>query len=214
MARFNYAELYKDEPDYIKDKKFDADWSVWTKDNVLFVRFEGTKSVKDAAMDLLAFQSKVAAYDGADWEAHAGFKYAYYSVRNQVLDKCYELYQEGMKIMVLGHSLGGAMALLATEDIGWHFKTKVTNITWGAPRVAKGKKGVEAIKAYQDDDSINFENGSDIVPTLPWWFAANPKIVHIGEPKFNVLKGIWDVISGKLKYHCGYGNESLYEGIA
>lgn len=46
MAKFNYTELYKDEPGYNKNEKFDADWAVWTKDNVLFVRFEGTKSVK------------------------------------------------------------------------------------------------------------------------------------------------------------------------
>ena len=210
MAKYNYAKMYADEPTYIKDEKLDADWAVWTKDNALYVRFDGTKSDKDVAVDLMVIQSKVAAYDGADWDTHTGFKLAYYSVRNQVLDKCYELYKEGMKIFVLGHSLGGAMALLATEDIGWHFKTKVTNITWGAPRVAKDKKGVEAIRAYQDEDSRNFENGSDIVPALPWWFAMNPRVVRIGETNFNGWDGTVDMLSGKLKYHCGYDNEKLY----
>lgn len=210
----DYAKLYREEPSYIKDKAYDADWAVWTKGKTLYIRFEGTKSIKDALMDLLAFQSKVSAFDGAAWEAHAGFKCAYYSVRDKVLDKCYEFYKKGMKIMVVGHSLGGAMALLATEDIGWHFKQKVTTITYGAPRVAKDQKGIDAIKEYMTEDSRNFENGSDIVPTLPWWFAKNPMVVHIGEEKYNSWKGTWDVISGKLKYHCGYGNDDLYKNIA
>lgn len=210
----DYAKLYREEPSYTKDKAYDADWAVWTKGKTLYIRFEGTKSIKDALMDLLAFQSKVSAFDGAAWEAHAGFKCAYYSVRDKVLDKCYEFYKKGMKIMVVGHSLGGAMALLATEDIGWHFKQKVTTITYGAPRVAKDQKGIDAIKEYMTEDSKNFENGSDIVPTLPWWFAKNPMVVHIGEAKYNGWKGTWDVISGKLKYHCGYGNDDLYKNIA
>lgn len=206
----NYAELFKNNPKYIKDKKFDADWAVWIKDDVLYVRFEETKSIKDVLIDAMAFSSKVEAFDGANWKVHAGFKFAYYSIRNKVLDKCYELYKEGMKIMILGHSLGGAMALLASEDIGWHFKTKVTNITWGAPRVAKNKKGINAIKEYLDEESFNFENGSDIIPKLPFWFAKNPKMTHIGEPRFKCLVGIYDFISGKLKYHCGYKDKDLY----
>lgn len=211
----NYSELYKNEPAYIKDSTYDADWAVWKDGHTIYVRFEGTKSFKDACMDLLAFQSKIKAYDGATWDAHAGFKTAYYSVRNKVLDTCYSLYKKGDKFMVLGHSLGGAMALLATEDIGWHFKQKLTLITWGAPRVAKDQNGIDAIKEYMNKDSRNFENGSDIVPTLPWWFATNPMVVHIGEAKYSNAKALKDVIfNGCKKYHCGYGNPDLYSSIA
>lgn len=212
----DYAKLYKDEPNYTKVKETDADWAVWRMNNEkrIYVRFEGTHSFKDALIDLCFFQSKVTAYDGADWEAHAGFKKAYYSCRDEVLDKCYELYQEGDEFTILGHSLGGAMALLAVEDIGWHFKKKVLCITWGAPRVAKDSHGTYAIRQYMTDDSKNFENGSDLVPNLPWWYSNSPIIVHVGEEKYSNSKAIKDVIfNGCAKYHCGYGDENLYKNI-
>lgn len=206
----NYAEIYKKKPHYTHDDKYDADWAVWKEGSNIYVRFDGTHSFKDVLMDLWFWQSNVAAFDGADWEAHTGFKKAYYSVRNEVLDKCYELYKDGDEFIVLGHSLGGAMALLSVEDIGWHFKKKVLCITWGAPRVAKDKKGRNAISAYMADGSYNFENGSDIVPKLPWWYQKSPKSTHIGK-KYSNVKALKDMLlNGCAKYHCGYGDESIY----
>lgn len=209
----NYATMFKSKPDYVHDDKYDADWAVWRSDTEkrVYVRFEGTKSFKDVLMDLWFRPSKVSAFDGADWKAHKGFKNAYYSVRSKVLDKCYELYHEGDELTILGHSLGGAMALLAVEDIGWHFKKKVLCITWGAPRVAESEKGQKAISSYMADGSYNFENGSDPIPKLPWWFKKSPKASHIGEKKFSLLKAIKDTLfNGCSKYHCGYGDESIY----
>lgn len=202
----DYAKLFNEDVLYIKDKKLDADWAVWTRENTLYVRFEGTRSFKDTLIDLLSLSSSISAFDGANWKAHTGFKLAYYSVRNKVLDKCYELFKEDMDIVVLGHSLGGAMAILAAEDIGWHFKRKVTLITWGAPRTARDKKGINAIKEYLKSNSKNFENGLDIIPKLPWWFAKNPYPVHFGA-QFSVLKAAWDFIACKFTYHYfSYGN--------
>lgn len=209
MSKVNYAKLYNDEPAYTKDKQVDADWAVWKTGKTINVRFEGSKSFWDWVMDLYFKKTKVEAYDGSSWKVHKGFKTAYYSVRNQVLDKCYELYKEGDKFRLMGHSLGGAMTLIATEDIGWHFKQKVNVITWGAPRPAVDEEGIKAIEAWMDDNSICFENGSDPVPQLPWFYEVNPKSKHVGE-KFNGLKAVFQAKAQHCDY---YGRESLYSSL-
>lgn len=210
----DFAELFKNNPKYNKVEKTDADWAVWRDDDkkCICVRFKGTTSFKDVIIDLLFWTSRVKAFDGADWKVHYGFKKAYYSCRDLVLDKCYELYQDGDTFLVYGHSLGGAMALLAAEDIGWHFKTKVRCITWGAPRVTSQKKGVTAIGKYFTDDSFNFEFGSDLIPVIQFWFKKNPKATHIGV-KFNLWKAFKDIFKQMRTYHCGYGNKNIYGGI-
>ena len=210
MAKIDYAKLYTEEPAYIKDTQVDADWAVWKTGKTINVRFEGSKSFLDWVMDLWFKKTKVEAYDGSSWKVHKGFKTAYYSVRNKVLDKCYELYTEGDKFRVMGHSLGGAMALLAAEDIGWHFKQKVNLITWGAPRPAVEEEGIKVLESYMDSKSVCFENGSDPVPHLPWFYQVNPKTIHIGE-SFNAFKAVFQVV----KYHCdNYGKAELYDSIA
>lgn len=207
----NYAELYRDGPDYNKVEETDADWAVW-RDNdnkYIYIRFKGTTSFKDVLIDLLFWTAKVEAFDGANWKVHYGFKKAYYSCRDAILDKCSELYQEGDTFLICGHSLGGAMALIAAEDIGWHFKTKVQCITWGAPRVTTQKKGIDMINQYLTDSSFNFEFSSDPIPVLQFWFKKNPKVTHLGA-KFNFWEALKDIFKQLHIYHCGYGNDNIY----
>lgn len=47
MAKIDYAKLYIEEPDYIKDTKVDADWAVWKTGKTINVRFEGSKTFLD-----------------------------------------------------------------------------------------------------------------------------------------------------------------------
>lgn len=210
MAKIDYAKLYIDEPDYIKDTKVDADWAVWKTGKTINVRFEGSKTFLDWVMNFWFRRTKVEAYDGSSWKVHKGFKTAYYSVRNKVLDKCYDLYEKGDKFRVMGHSLGGAMALLAAEDIGWHFKQRVNLITWGAPRPIVESEGVKVLESYMDSKSVCFKNGSDLIPYLPWFYKVNPKTFHIGEI-FNIFKAICQ----SKKYHsANYAKAELYGSLA
>jgi len=207
----NFAELYRDDPDYNKVEETDADWSVCRENDkkCICIRFKGTTSFKDVLIDLLFWTSRVEAFDGADWKVHYGFKKAYYSCRDAILDKCYKLYQEGDTFLICGHSLGGAMALIAAEDIGWHFKTKVQCITWGAPRVTTQKKGIAMINQYLTDSSFNFEFSSDPIPVLQFWFKKNPRVAHLGA-KFNFWEALKDIFKQLHIYHCGYGDDSIY----
>jgi hypothetical protein len=207
----DHAKLYRDEPEYVKVESTDADWAVW-RDNdkkCICIRFKDTTSFKDVLIDLLFWTTKVEAFDGADWKVHYGFKKAYYSCRNAVLDKCYELYQDGDAFLLLGHSLGGAMALIAAEDISWHFKTKVQCITWGAPRVTTQKKGIVAINQCLTDESFNFEFSSDPFPVIQFWFKKNPRTTHLGA-KFSLWKAIKDIPNQLHTYHCAYSDASIY----
>ena len=207
----NYAKLYRDEPEYVKVESTDADWAVWRDNDKkrICIRFKDTTSFKDVLIDLLFWTTKVEAFDGADWKVHYGFKKAYYSCRNAVLDKCYELYQDGDAFLLLGHSLGGAMALIAAEDISWHFKTKVQCITWGAPRITTQRKGIVAISQCLTDKSFNFEFSSDPFPVIQFWFKKNPRTTHLGA-KFSLWKAIKDIPNQLHTYHCAYSDASIY----
>lgn len=197
--KLDYAKEFRNEPDYVKNTELDADWAVWVEDGVLKVRFEGTKSYLDALVDIYFFKSKVKAFDGSTWSVHKGFKDAYYSIRCELLDKAYDLMGEhDYPILVEGHSLGGAMAIIASEDLSYHFNKKVTLITWGAPRAIVDKEGLEAIKKCTTEDSHNFEYASDVVPKLPWFYEKNPYSEHSGH-KWNFFKAF-----AVLKWHCHY----------
>lgn len=197
--KIDYSKEFRNEPDYEKDSTLDANWQVWVEDNILKVRFEGTKSFKDVLVDFCFLSSRVKAFDGATWKVHKGFKDAYYSVRNKVLDKAYSLMEgHDYEILVEGHSLGGAMAIIAAEDFSWHFNKKVTLATWGAPRPIVNKKGLNIVKECITEDSYNFEYSSDTVPLLPWFYKKNPKVVHLGK-KWNLFKAF-----SLLKWHTGY----------
>lgn len=211
LSELSYALLFDKihHFDFIKNKKFDADWIVFKEDNIIYVAFEGTKSFKDVLMDLLFIPVKDKLFNDLSLKFHKGFRDAYWSVRSQVLDECYKLYKEGDSFTLLGHSLGGAMAGIAAEDIAYHFNTKVTLITYGAPYIAANKKTAKNVNSYLTDESIAFENGNDFIPHVPFFFKHINNKKHIGK-KYNFFKAFYNLIFQKASEHTSYNNSSIY----
>ena len=206
----NYAELYNEEWKYIKGP-LDADWSIKKEGNKIKIRFQGTKSVRDFWQDLKFFEKSVKPFPGCKIKLHTGFWQAYNAIRKELLDECYKLYIEGDEFLIVGHSLGGSMAVICAEDITYHFKVKPTVITWGHPRVTKNSATQKLFdRECFSEDSRFFINGSDVVPRLPFTFWKDCKRTKLGG-NFNFFKGWWDVITFKFKYHCSYGNPELYK---
>ena len=69
--------------------------------------------------------------------AHGGFLRAYLSVREAVHRLLKEL--GGTTLLVTGHSLGGALAVLAACDFGAQFRGNLKCITFGSPRVGNSE---------------------------------------------------------------------------
>ncbi len=118
--------------------------------------FKGTSSIRDLLIDGQIIQS-----EWYDSRVHSGFLSAYGSVRDRII------VNEGDKpILVVGHSLGGAMATLYASDmVHQGYDRNVSCVTFGCPRVGDdafvaqyNKMGIETTRVVHHDD---------IVPRIP-----------------------------------------------
>lgn len=132
---------------------------VLISDDEQIVIFRGTeKNIEDLATDL-----KVRKQDGI----HRGFLAAYSSVIGDI----YEILDSQKKITFTGHSLGGALAILACC---LHGESESQAITFGAPRVFDGSKA----RHHSKKNIYRIENAGDPVPFMPlysWGYR------HVGD---------------------------------
>ncbi|CAB1113920.1 unnamed protein product [Ectocarpus sp. CCAP 1310/34] len=100
---------------------------------------------------------------------HAGFRRAYVSVNgtlSAVLGSAMEGKPEDWHVYITGHSLGGALATLATLDHCRRYpEAKVTMYNFGSPRV--GNKAFAELYDSFVGDSFRVVNNLDIVARMP-----------------------------------------------
>lgn len=126
------------------------------------IAFRGTQQIKDWLSNVDAnkvpIKSPRAQQDRELGKVHRGFHNAYQSVHPQILKHLEGL--EALPIYITGHSLGGALATLAT----WYLSGDklAACYTFGAPRV--GDKGLSDL-FHTPIYRIN--NGADPVPFVP-----------------------------------------------
>ncbi|KAL8524950.1 hypothetical protein ACS0TY_014538 [Phlomoides rotata] len=156
--------------------------------NAIVIAFRGTqeKSIQNWVEDLFWKQLDID-YPGCDGAmVHHGFYTAYNStsLRPGVLNAIQtakELYGD-TRILVTGHSMGGAMAAFCALDLrlslGEH---NVQLMTFGQPRI-----GNAVFALYFDKllpDTIRVTNGHDIVPHLPPYYYYFPKKTYRHFPR-------------------------------
>ena len=163
----------------------ETQYAIVDKGDTVLIAFQGSMDWRDWLLNFYCIPYK-------DMEqpfyVHAGFLSQYKNVRDIVL----EAVKGKKKVELRGHSLGGALCLLAHEDIRFHdSEIDIDTITFGAPRVLARKahwllflirlcgKGVgETLR--EANCPMNVVNGNDIVPRLPFWYVKNENIYHIG----------------------------------
>jgi hypothetical protein len=109
------------------------------------------------------------------WRAHQGFVCAYKSVRDEVLAKIgYLLSQKDRPVTVTGWSHGAALAVLAYEDIAWHYPlARIFGHGFGTPRVLWGR--LDLVHRYMTFERWNVRG--DPVAMLPPWIMG---YYHVG----------------------------------
>ncbi|KAL2229792.1 UNVERIFIED_CONTAM: Lipase A [Sesamum indicum] len=156
--------------------------------NAIVIAFRGTqeRSIQNWVEDLYWKQLDID-YPGVDGAmVHHGFYTAYHntSVRPGVLRavrKVKNLYGD-IKIMVTGHSMGGAMAALCGLDLRLSLgEQNVQVMTFGQPRI-----GNAVFASYFNQivpDTIRVTNGHDIVPHLPPYYYYFPQKTYHHFPR-------------------------------
>lgn len=152
----------------------------------IVVAFRGTSNIQNILADIHVLLAK---YDkssscGSQCEVHSGFYASYMSLRQQTRDSVLELIHKNptYEIVVTGHSLGGAIALLAAADLQERLNNlespsdlKLVSVyTFGAPRVGNVAFAKWPDSLLAKGAKYRITHASDplvIVPARTWGYA-------------------------------------------
>ena len=158
---------------FFNDEQFGTDTQAFITHHaeVILIAVRGTASGADALRDADAHQ--VPFSDGVG-KAHKGFYQAYLAMRDFIL-RYLEQFHSGQRIVICGHSLGGAIALLLAEGLRRIPDTQYNILlyTYGAPRAADGEftEGASALVHHR------IVNHNDPVPSVPaTWMNTTAKL--------------------------------------
>ncbi len=171
----------------------------------LCVVARGTTTYKEVNIDLnmnqvLFYNVEKTNYHGL---VHAGFYEMYDSLyRKQLFELLKPYRHENTKIMLAGHSLGGAIVILMALDLALYFSHwEVEAFVFGSPRV--GNRTFHNYVLCQPNLQIwRFFNTADLIQDMPP--AVTPNFTspeedtllyeHVGEPlSFTLNRGTWQM---------------------
>ncbi|OYV04747.1 MAG: hypothetical protein CFE26_15235 [Verrucomicrobiales bacterium VVV1] len=140
--------------------------------NAVIVSFRGTENLGDW-MSNLNLIGTTRPYG----RVHRGFLGAFKIVEQKLLDELRN--HPGKNVLLTGHSLGGALALIAAAE--WRDSIKPSWIyTFGQPAVGK-KDFKDSLSAHYDDRYYRFVNDRDIVPMIPPLYRHAGELIHFAE---------------------------------
>jgi hypothetical protein len=97
---------------------------------------------------------------------HRGFLAAWQSIEKQVVYYLKKWWTPDTKLWITGHSLGGALAAMATISLDTQGFTISGLYTFGQPRIADWKM-VNYVNGKLKDRIFRYANNNDVVPLIP-----------------------------------------------
>jgi len=141
-----------------------------------FVAFRGTVTFDDVITDLGAIPEQYVELPKFGC-VHSGFQTVYQLVRGSVVNNISAACEGCDKLLVIGHSLGAALAVLAAPDIFLNMQPAIQLgiTTFAGPTAGLG----DFAKAFNDviRSCSRVVNFLDLVPYLPPW-----PYIHVGNP--------------------------------
>ena len=127
--------------------------------------FRGTADLEDVVTDTLVLP---VGFPHGRGQVHEGFLTLWERLREQVLADLDKL-PPALPLTVTGHSLGGAVALLAAADLGQLYLDRplrpIQVVTFGCPKVGN----LDFALNFQAGEVTAVRNFFDVVPWLPSW---------------------------------------------
>jgi predicted lipase len=187
----------------IKSDITDTECFIRKRKDLIIISFRGTDSKTNWKYNF-RFCKKIIPYDNfsSKIRVHSGFLSTYKSVRKKIHEKIPE---SACKIIITGHSLGAAAAILCAVDLQYNFRNKDIEVyVYGCPRV--GNKYFAKSYNKRVFKTLSFINGNDVVTKLPPAFLGYrhagipihtgplrfPFIISFSEHKTqNYFKNLW-----------------------
>lgn len=168
--------------DYTKELTTDTDYKYKMVNDVLYIAFQGSISFKDWVYNFKFFKKPYKNMKQI-WFAHKGYIKKYKSVESKIINLIIniKLQMQLSKIIISGHSQGGALAILCHESIWFKFpeyRDKLQTITFGSPRVIGLVSSLKIKERFKN--VIRYEQFWDIVIRIPFSFLLYK---HIGKRK-------------------------------
>ena len=143
-------------------------------DEFAVLAFRGTQPTRweDVRTDLRALKQKT-----IEGKVHKGFKEAFDDIRDEIFDIVDKSIGKDLPLYVTGHSLGAALATVATQELEEKFTDLIAACyTFGSPRVGDGtyEKSIKA-PVYR------IVNTTDIVTLVPFFLGT---FMHVGDPRY------------------------------
>lgn len=173
-------------------------------DDVLIIAFRGSDEIRDYVRGNLLFTLKKLPYHENPFSpilVHEGFGTLYANIRDEVHELIESRVVIHKKIIVTGHSLGGALATLCALDLQYSFPDmEIFCVTLGSPRVGN----IDFANSYNNrvPKTIRIVNGNDIVARMPLWLSGYR---HVSK-RFQVgsRKKLWNFLLGSVRDHSAY----------
>jgi triacylglycerol lipase len=137
-------------------------------DELIVVVFRGTENELDWRKN---FRFQFVELQGGA-RVHAGFFLAYLTIREALFKNVKRLVKDAPRpVYLTGHSLGGALAMMATAELSNHEERELRDCiaacyTFGSPKV-----GDRSFDQFVKVPLYRVTNGIDIVPAVPPWFG-------------------------------------------
>lgn len=164
-------------------------------DRVILISIRGTQGLKDILTDLDGRQEP---FSGGVGQAHRGFHGGFKAAQAFVQRYLDAFYHPDHSIMVCGHSLGGAIALLLAEWLRREPKQpQVQLYTFGAPRAGDRT----FVQGAQELIHHRLVNHNDLIPGVPTpWLDAEWKLLMAGTATLHLspLGGVTLLLAGLL----------------
>ncbi|MCU1718976.1 lipase family protein [Pseudomonas sp. 5P_3.1_Bac2] len=143
-------------------------------DKVILISLRGTQEKQDILRDIDARQVP---YTEGDGQAHRGFYEAFLAAKKFTQRYLDAFHRPDHCIVICGHSLGGAIALLLAEWVRRQWSDNVQLYTFGSPR-AGDRAFVQGAAALTHHRLVNH---NDPVPGVPFtWMDAEWKLALPG----------------------------------
>ena len=132
------------------------------RDGAAFVSFRGTETPEEWLCD---FEAVPAGCDIGSGTVHEGFQKVYEVVRDSAINGAKAALGQGGQLLVTGHSLGAALALLFANDAFSSVTKNIRICSFAGPRVGLD----DFVRTYNQNlpDTARVVNRWDIVPNVP-----------------------------------------------